>query len=508
ADADGLDKILQTDYSLATLNTVYDVLKYAYLPYDEIPFSLSYFEDEAYVFPAKYALDEVNDIEGEDENEEDTRSSHPNIGSRRAALLERIKPYLLEERRDFIVSEERFREVRDLARFELPQLYLYEDALPEVVYTAHALLQQFPENVYLKKAIGKALYTFAAYKNGSIYGYPLQYSQVEGELQRVYYFLKKLSTRELTILATRYLYQLHLEDSEDVEIASMLDDTFKFLASNFETLTDFRDEMPAPPPATEEETEEEEEKSKFEKIREKRRYAVQPGEKEYWKLAFIDYLSDSTFIQGFEAGKEAHEEVERRLAYYDSRVGRASYRAYQKEVRKHGLQLGIERIGVVQPLYLLLNNRYESEPLYLESDAGKTQFRERLQNYAASIDLELQLLDPETLKNDEVQVFNDIRYLNDWIGQQLTHDDLPLMVSFDQERIKAIAERYDTDYFLWTGIIGLDKGKGLFIYALLFDVQTGKREVVKYELLNKPFKEKIVEKQVMDMLSQIRTKRE
>ena len=508
ADKLGLDKILKTNYSLSTLNTVYDVLKYAYLPYDEVVFEPSYFESAGYQFPEKFWLEEVKSIEGFDEEEDDSKSTHPNIASRRAALQERIDSISEEGRKNFIVSQERFEEAQNLSRLELPYLYLYDDALPEAIYTTHALLKQFPDNNYLEKAMAKALYAFAAYKNESEYGYSIQYSEVEGELQRCYYFLKKLNKKESTILALRYMYQLREKMPEDIEVEAMLADLFEWFANYFKTLSKFENEVPDIDTTTTveiaQDTVLEEERSKFDKIRETKKEEFQPGQKDYWKFAFIGLLGDEDFLAGFDRGQENHKEATELSAYYISREGNADYRAYLRRIKKHGLRLGIKKIGIVQPLYYKLNNRYESKPLYLESDIGKATLREWFVSFSEELDLEMEVLDPELLKNDDAQVFNDFRFLNDWVSQQLMQEDVPPLVGYDQIRINEIADRYETDYFLWPGVIGLDQGKGVLVYAVLFDIRTGKREMIKFDLYRQRFKEKFLKGHIYDVLAQIR----
>jgi hypothetical protein len=150
-------------------------------------------------------------------------------------------------------------------------------------------------------------------------------------------------------------------------------------------------------------------------------------------------------------------------------------------------------------------------------------------------ELDVNVLDISSLEEKESDQFNDIRHLNEWFSEQANHYDMPLMVGTNQARINAIAEKYGTDYFMWTGTVSLrEKNAGGFYsillgvlfypatpylvyravkpnyemlhYAILYDVRTGRRQVLKFDFFNKKHTDDIIKAHLYDTFSQIKNK--
>lgn len=507
ADRLGLELFLQTDYSFSGLSTVFDVLKYAYLPFDEVEFSREFLESPLYRFPAELQLESVQAIEDVDENTDDQRSSHPSIGARRTALLARLSAEGTAGRKDFLVSEERFYLLRDAARFELPMLHLLSNELAESVYTTYLLLRKYPDNFYLEKLLCKSLYILAKYNNNLDRAFKSNYREVEGESQQAHFFLNKLSRKESTVLAARYAWLLQQKQPEDAEVEAIVGDLFVELGQHFEGLAGFRSELPPLDTlASEAEPGQADPSSKYDKIRQQKKEAALPGEAEYWRYGFHEFVNDSLFRMGFEEGRKEYLKRKEWDDYMRTRKGRNQWKKYEKKIEKKGLQLGIDRIVIVNPFYLRADSRDRNNVRFIESELGQERFRQLLKEMAASLELDVQMLDVADLRTDQSLEFNEIRLLNDWFDQQVDQDDLSLTPGFNQQKIDEIADKYGTDYFLWPGLLTRQQGKGLILYALLFDVRTGKREAVKFDYLHKREQAYLVRAHVYDALFQIKSK--
>jgi Zn-dependent protease with chaperone function len=539
ADEKGLDLFLQTNYSTATLNTVFDVLKYAYLPFDDVPFDRSFFERPNYSFPEEYWLEEINPIQGVEEDEDDSKSTHPNLKARRTAAGEIIEKADDKGKSNFLVSEDRFKRLQRFARMEIPMLYLHNEDFGNAIYTAYLLLREEPQNQYLKKVVAKSLYLLAKYKNDSrSYSLEPDYKAVEGESQAVFYFLEEMPDEEMTLLALRYVWELSLESPDDREVLLMVEDLFTELAKHQENLDPFLKELSAEKEEVVEMKEEKmvkEPKSKYEKIREKKEQKEEIENDAYWRYVFMEFLGDEAFVNAFEAGQERMQEREELEAYYDE-----NYREIIREERKQqkkGRRLGIEKIAVVNPFYLQLDETNENGVEFLKTEFGQGKFREVMEEVAPVSDLDIEILDVENLRKSHVETFNDIRHLNEWFSEQVRHDDLTLTPGNNQNQIDQIAQTYGTDYFLWMGIITL-KGKKKFpiaeavlgvlyppvlimaiakglkpnnetmIYAILFDVTSGKREILKYDIYDRKDSGTMLKAHVYDVFAQIKTEKE
>ena len=152
-------------------------------------------------------------------------------------------------------------------------------------------------------------------------------------------------------------------------------------------------------------------------------------------------------------------------------------------------------------------------------------------------DLKATILDVGNLNESQVEVFNEIRFLNEWYSDQVKHFDLSLTQSFNQEQVNGIAEKYGTDYFLWTGIVSLRiptkkmSSAELIIsamafpvlpfviltkvhprydmlhYAILFDVKTGKRQVLKFDFFQKQDTDDLLKAHMYHVFVQIKNDR-
>ena len=136
-----------------------------------------------------------------------------------------------------------------------------------------------------------------------------------------------------------------------------------------------------------------------------------------------------------------------------------------------------------------------------------------------------------------METFNEIRFLNEWYSDQVNHFDLSLTQSFNQEQVNAIAEKYGTDYFLWTGVVSLrEKNRkttfldlfwlyawpalplviyskvrpryDMLYYAILFDVKTGKRQTIKFDFYDRQDTNDMLKAHFYDTLTQIKNKRD
>jgi beta-barrel assembly-enhancing protease len=552
ADKKGIARFWLTNYSPASIPTVFDVLQYAHLPFDEVPFERSFFETDFYQFPEAYWIKEVKPINTEPDKEDDPESTHPNIEKRRELAQEMIEKVTKREGKDFLVSEERFLQVRQMARFELPMIYLHNERSPDAIYAAHLLLQKFPGNAYLEKCVAKALYINAKFENDEDYQRAKIYAKTEGESQRVRFLFDTISPKEATILALRYTWLQHLKHPEDKELTTLADDLFGELAAYSSNLSDFVDtraEVPAPPVISEEEPKEKpiikevksekKEKSKYDKIKEqKAEKAKTEPLTQGWKGAFIGLKNDENFVKAFNAGQERHKKWQSRVSYMDSDKGRSERRKEIERTRKKGKRLGISKVVIINPFYLKLDARKANAVQYVQSEEGQNRLRGIIEEVTPKSGLKTNILDIADLKDGQTDRFNEIRLLNEWFAEQVDYENLNITYGTNQGKINAIAEKYGTDFFLWTGVVSLREKKNsamntlgimfsLFLpiltpvaiykatkpeydmlyYAVLYNVKDGTYQTVKYEYFDQRDSDTVLKAHYYDALLQIKTKR-
>ncbi len=534
ADKLGLDRFLKTQYHTGTLPTVCDVLKYAYLPFDDESFDRELIQSEYYRLPADYWLENVQAIKGLDENTDEEHSTHPNLKSRREYLTNAIENVQNNGKQHFIVSEARFIKARRIARYELPMLYLHSDEFSQAIYASGLLLAQQPNNIFLEKCLLKALYFNAKFKNDSDYKYTGDFKDIEGESQQVFHLLEKIPAKEAIVLALQTGWAMHLKYPTDTEIKEINDDLCFELARKFDDLNDFKTTLPISDTTSNTEKTKQASNSKYDKIRKQN---TQEGNPEYWRWAFVQWAGTDEFKKTFETAKEKYLKDRKRDKFLESSEGRKKLSKTERKNRIKGLSLDIPKIVVVNPFYMKLDQRKENAVQFSDTETGQDNFRDLIRDVAEKADLDVAVLDVCHLKENQAETFNDIRFLNEWFSEQVNHYELSLTPGYEQARIEAIAKKYGTDYFLWTGVISMREkrqyaalkiiGSLVFFfpstpfvayaslkpdfdmlhYAILYDVKTGRRQVLKFDTFDKKDSDILIKAHLYDTFLQIKRKK-
>ncbi|MCQ2284421.1 MAG: M48 family metallopeptidase [Bacteroidales bacterium] len=243
ADRIALERYLkQSPYSYSMVDGIFDVLQYADLPFDEVPFPKSQVETDFYQFPSSYYLANTAPITNR-ANGIDTLYTHPNIEKRRAAAHAIASQMPNEGRSVFVQSESLFYEIRELARMECINYFLTEHMYDHALYNTYVLQRSHPNNAFLKEAEVTALYGLSKHKNYSHIGDVLcPYKKVEGEMQQTSYFLSKLSRPESSLLALRAAWSAHKEYPDNLFFVDVIHDAAKdVFVKNKMKYTDFSD---------------------------------------------------------------------------------------------------------------------------------------------------------------------------------------------------------------------------------------------------------------------------
>lgn len=559
ADDEGFEIFLKSDYNPENVLNTFKILHYAYLPFDNEVFDKTFLEDEHFIFPDKIWLDEVNSISEMDvDKEEEELSTHPSSIKRLNKIKAQISEADTKNKKAFLLPESRFRDIQQRARYQIPFLNLYAENFPEAIYTAYLMLKEDPTDFELKKVVGKSLYMEAKYRNYDDTGSSLVEiaEEAEGEVHQVYNLLANLSPKEISILACKYNWNLYKQNKDDNELKAVTKDAFTELATIVETLNDFSkkpntektdtdsgkskkdktsDEADAEI-VVEIETESDSKPSndkpkkatKLEKIESKTKSNY------YWKYAFVNELKDNTFKAEFDEATEIVKERKEKEEYYDTKAGYKAYRKRIEQEEKKGQQLGIKKIVVVNPFYLSIDARKNDAIQYIRSEEKQVDFRKSIEKISKISKINAKVLDVTALSSKNIETFNDISEINNYFSQQMDHYDLTLTPAYNQNTTNAIADKYGTDYFLWTGVISLREKNNkwkytlasllypyllpltipgavtpefdMLYYAILFDVKTGRRSIIKMDYFDKRDSKTILNAHIYDVFHQISSK--
>lgn len=493
ADIKGLELFLNTDYNPAEVDGVFDVLLYSYLPFDEIPFDSSIIEFEASQIPDKYFLKELNPIEV-DENEDDSRNTHPNIAKRRKKTDDKLIS-AKQTGKNFIVSEKDFYTVRAAARYEVLRLQLINGDYSEALYSAFLLNREFPDNPLPQIAIGEILYGTALFANNrerkDVTGY---YKKKQGNVQQAYYILNKIPSKDLTLLATRYNFKLAKKFPNNKTISERVEVLFRELVYQYDLSSldfEFDKKVEESEYASSKEKESNAsstKKSKYDRIKStknKKKENTDSYDKDWAFSLFTDCGCEDEIEALFEKGKEASEKLKYQRAETDddqlNKESLAKQRAYEKRKRKTGRSLGIDKIVIVEPFYAAVNYSKKNEYKYVVSEKNEVKQISELQELAKKVNLETEVLTNYTFNAGDVVKFNDFSLLGEWVAERNMMEAKSNIISSSDE-VKNISARYGTKYFAWTGVVSAKYSatrKKTFIYFALFNIETG--QLIMYE---------------------------
>ena len=234
---------MNSPYSREVIDGVFDVLQYSELPFDEIPFDTTWFNTPYFKLTGCW-LDTTANITSRD-NYDDSRSSHPNIVSRRRNCAAALDGYYGGERY-VITTKAEFEALRDMARKECIRQEVVHGQYARAFYNTWLMLKANPNDETLNKYMAQELYGIAMFKNHEDDKKAVgNYKDIEGESQQVYYAMKKMSAEQATLIALHKAWELHRRfpaDNAYERIAADLMDELR--SSNKKSVIDFVFEAP------------------------------------------------------------------------------------------------------------------------------------------------------------------------------------------------------------------------------------------------------------------------
>ncbi len=459
ADEVGLRRFLATDYSTENLLNVFEVMRFAHLPFDDIPFAKDFFNREYYKINDSYFLNRVNPVEAY-ETVDPSQTTHPSPTERQRIMSSQLASSKKSGGTQYLVSQNQFKHIRDVCRFELSNLYLKSNRPVMSIYNSFLLLESYPDNSYLKRIVARSLYTLSKFKTGGNYGqvHP-GYSQIEGESQQIFHLFYRLKPEELAVLATGYVWNLKHEFPEDKDLKLMAEDLLQDLMYKYYVPGMF---SRTKPPKEWDLPDTTQVLGKYEKLKEK---SKENPRLTMIKFALVDQFDDPEFSELFDKL-----EKDRWGGSAGLKTGFPFEKQNSDSVRywkNHGFSLGAKKVVVVSPTYAKLDLRKNQKEKYLSSESAKANLTSQINRSANLLNLEVEIIDQTLLDSTQVDDFNDITFLNEWVDKRFTQLDVS-MANLPSVQIEKMIEKYGTEYFVWTGIINYRENKSLLYYYLLY----------------------------------------
>jgi hypothetical protein len=496
ADTEGLNLFKQSAYSVKTINRAFDVMQYSYLPFELPEFKKTFFESKSLVLPDTLYLKKTSEIKANDDYD-DSKSSHPNIRKRRASIESDLKVPDEAVRKKYIVSESDFKNIREIARFELCKHYLVDRDYVNAIYASYILLEKYPTNVFLKQTIAQAMYNISTTKSYrkssssfSVSGNSISsktysitdYEKIEGASQRLYYLLDNLKEDEFNVVALSYVYNAHKQHPDDKKLNRFTDSLFSQLVNvNNLFLNSFskytKSELKAMDTVkTFVSKEEEEEDSKYSKIKkEQQKIELDNVDENFTKYAFVDLLKDEEFVQRFTKMAKGLTQ-----ASSDNRKVVTSDKKKKKANTGEPL-LGISKVIFLDPFYQKVKSEKGTEYLnYYESEEKEAFLSEIQIKCAKRLKLEYVTFSDKNISTTDLDLYNENALINEWLGERFRHGSNNYEAMTGYEEMKKISEKHGTPYIAWGGVYN-SKGRRSHntYFFIVFNIETG--QLMKFE---------------------------
>lgn len=450
ADEVGMALYEKTAYSLKTVNGVFDVLLYAHLPFDELPFAMESIETKYYKIPEEYILKEIKSISVA-EDVDDSESTHPNIKKRREKMITFIESRSDEGRSAFINPKEEFYFVRNLARFESLSQYMFARDYGNAFYNAFVLKKEFPDNPFVNRVFAASLYSLAKYHTQKKIGEVLtRHAKVEGQAQQIYHLFRQMKPNELAVVALYQCFKAHRQNPSDTYLKSVTEDLMADVQFKHKmNLSDFRRQPVMAGDTAEPLTDEPQ--GKYDRIRQSRK---QSKDKEKIYDAFIELFQDPAFEPMFKSvaskssGMDSDDDDTETASQRKARLKR------EDEIRKKGYSLGINKIVVVDPVYYIVDQTRKESLRMIDSEQAIQEYKENITNNARAMGLNARMLDTKNFKPGDINDFVYFSLLNDWLYERRRHDETTI-IPYASIHVTELTEYFQTPYFVWSAAVSI-----------------------------------------------------
>jgi beta-barrel assembly-enhancing protease len=463
ADSIGTDLFLKSDYAPENILSALRSLYYSNLPIGEKRFDVTFFNSERLKIPDCFysgKIPAINEIKEVDDEEH----THPDILKR----IEKTKAQIGESTnpgKDYLVSESKFQEIRKIVFFEQVRLNLLEKEYGKAIYNAHYLLQEYPDNKYLKLSIAKALYGLARYRNASDFHKVAEsYSKIEGESYQIHFFLKQLTKKQLNAIALEYIWGLMAEYGKD----NCLDQLETGIINDLVTYNEFDIEVFSKP----------KKENKIRKSGERNEYSqrdLQWINNDFYRPVFYGLTDSTRIVKKIEKAKNKLERKEKyeNLSYKEKEKYKKKRLKY---ILENGLNYKAQKVYILDP-YIDWDSNNQKRKLTI-SEQKKIEYDEAVKEIAKDLKFKAELLSYTNLGKNNVGLYNTISKFKDVFYEVMSNNIdgfFPIGSTFSSNN------DFKEKFLAINGIF--DTRDGVKYYNLLVELETGKIVFVNDKLI-------------------------
>ncbi|XOV68912.1 MAG: M48 family metallopeptidase [Fluviicola sp.] len=463
ADELGLEIYASAGYSKDEIIPTFDVLLYSYLPFDEVQVPNGYFQDfdtlhvPDYLFPTEpYEIKAVDD-------EDDSRSSHPNIKSRKERVDTEIKKIKNWQSDVFKLGEERFKEIREIARFEVVRINVHEAEYADALYAIFLLEENYPESMFLQRMKAQAWQGILQYRlDNSIFSVVDRKSELEGASAKVHHFIKEMTKSQLITMCVRQVATAHQKFPEDEEISAIYDLMIRTVAntdrfeiaeySNVCLRTAYVSSVSSQmnDSDTTNTESESEELSKYDRIKGKNSpdEIETPDSSDFHIYLIPDLVNNEDFMNRYDEYSQDFKKQQEEEEAYRRMTAKERYYYDQKKEKEENINIQepIDYLICMEPIVLKYNM---GGIKFVKSEQTQESVRESIDIAADKTGIQVAHLDRKTIKDEGTQSYNDRCILMNYLEQSANNTDI---TSFpvDYQMVQDVKEKFGTSYVMYS----------------------------------------------------------
>jgi hypothetical protein len=229
----------------------------------------------------------------------------------------------------------------------------------------------------------------------------------------------------------------------------------------------------------------------------------------FTRYAFVDYMGKQWFKEDFANMEDSTKQItsSSRLIVTFSDDNDSYQRKKITYWKNRIYTLGINKIVIVDPEFAMVNSRNKEKYKYIESEEGRVDFTERLKLNAKRAKLGAEVLNTKNLDAGEAEKLNDVAVMSDYISERLSHENDVEVPYIERARVKDLAKKYGTGYFMWTGAVALKNGNRQYtmLYTIIYDVNTDEIKMSTFREIKNRASASLLNSQLYDMLNQVKT---
>lgn len=476
ADEEGFDMLVASNYDPNAALGAFEILAMADFPFTDEDFLKSEFEGPRFIFPSKYYTDTIKKYKVNEDEEDNEFATHPSVPKRKKSMKRRLGKLQGADSTGaaFLVSETMFYRVRAMAMFEQAALHTNDGEYKEAVYVNQAIQKTWNGNYYLEKEMVRAMYAITVKKNAPFeFGnlnelFSLLFSggmnnndeRPKGEQGRAVSFISKTDQKGWNVASLKYAWKVYKKHPDDVDIQTWTVGLFREMTvRNNLKLKDFQEndslfivignkimkDTALVNRMKGNDTPERRWQVAIDKLKTDSLQGVK-----YWQFAFIDELKDSAFVKYFKDAMAYADSLDSLSDLRDEMSSKELNRQHKKEHEEFFGPQGLTKVVFINPIYQAYDSRIKNGQLDVrKSIDGRTAMMNSMQESAAKVGMQCDILDPENMDSTNVDKFNDLMLINDWFGQRgnfKNNEGLPVR----KEQVDQLVAKYGTKYFMWT----------------------------------------------------------